>query len=352
MALVEKTLPELESVARLSHPVWYRGGTVALGGLPLVFTIGGGPTFFGLNFDEFFDPATVTIRASALPDLSGLYELAGAVVIHTAISGAHHTAFTQTDADLLYEALGDIAVHAAIAGVHHASFVQADADLLYEALGDIAIHTAITGAHHAEAHQLEVSGGPHTGTLPWGELSKTGSSLADIATRAHANLSDAPPTAHHDNANDPTSDQKDALAGTSGTPSSSNKYVTQEEYKPIDLIIDGGGADITTGVKGYIRIWPGLTVIGWSLGGDNALNEIVVDVWMDSHANYPPTVADTMVGGGNTKPALSGAITAEDDPVDWDTTDIPAGYWLCFNVDSVGGTKPKRVTIALKVQRT
>lgn len=40
---------------------------------------------------------------------------------------------------------------------------------------------------HAEIHILATSG-PHTGTLPWGDLSKTGSSLAELATRNHADL--------------------------------------------------------------------------------------------------------------------------------------------------------------------
>lgn len=123
------------------------------------------------------------------------------------------------------------------------------------------------------------------------------------------------------------------------------------DYVMINYVIDGGGSDITTGVKGYVRIPAKMVVVGWGLGGDNAANEIVIDVWLDSHANYPPTVADTMVGGGNTKPILDGAIINEDDPVDWDTTALTAGYWLGFNVDSVGGTKPQRVTLGLKCKR-
>ena len=46
-------------------------------------------------------------------------------------------------------------------------------------------------------HQLDPSGGPHTGTLPWASVGKTGSSLADLQTRTHASLSDAPTDAHH-----------------------------------------------------------------------------------------------------------------------------------------------------------
>ena len=43
-------------------------------------------------------------------------------------------------------------------------------------------------------------------------------------------------TAHHSNANDPTADEKAALAGT-GTPSASNKYVTENEVPNPDLTV-------------------------------------------------------------------------------------------------------------------
>jgi len=47
------------------------------------------------------------------------------------------------------------------------------------------------------SHALTTASGVHFGSLPWSDLDKTGSSLADLATRAHANLSDAPTSAHH-----------------------------------------------------------------------------------------------------------------------------------------------------------
>lgn len=119
---------------------------------------------------------------------------------------------------------------------------------------------------------------------------------------------------------------------------------------PLTCFIDGGGSDITTGIKCWFRIWGNWEVESWSLGGDNAANEIVLDVWQDTHANYPATVADTMVGGGNTKPTLSGAIVAEDDPTDWDTTVLTNGSWLFINVDSVGGTEPQKLALTLRVR--
>ncbi len=45
---------------------------------------------------------------------------------------------------------------------------------------------------------------------------------------SHDSLDDVDATSHHDNSNDPTSDQKAALAGTVGTPGDSNRYVTDD----------------------------------------------------------------------------------------------------------------------------
>ncbi|KKL50438.1 hypothetical protein LCGC14_2305520, partial [marine sediment metagenome] len=119
MSLESRTLAQLEQTLRLSNPIYYRGGA---GILPLVFTIEDGPTFFGINFDELFDPSTGLIRASAVPPSTTLHD-----ALTDVVSGQHHVSFVQADADLLYEALGDISVHAAIAGVHHAKYLDSAA---------------------------------------------------------------------------------------------------------------------------------------------------------------------------------------------------------------------------------
>src|SRR5258708_33059234 len=51
---------------------------------------------------------------------------------------------------------------------------------------------------------------------------------------AHSELSGVLATQHHSNANDPTSGQAAALAGTSGTPGSGNKYVTDGDSRNSD----------------------------------------------------------------------------------------------------------------------
>ncbi len=69
-------------------------------------------------------------------------------------------------------------------------------------------------------------------------------------------------TAHHSNANDPSSDQKAALAGTSGTPSSTNKYVTNSDSRLSDARTptshNHAATEITSGTLGTARGGTGL----------------------------------------------------------------------------------------------
>lgn len=61
---------------------------------------------------------------------------------------------------------------------------------------DISAHAANADAHHNRSHALD-SASDHTGTLPWSDLNKTGSDLADLATRAHGDLTGVTSDQHH-----------------------------------------------------------------------------------------------------------------------------------------------------------
>lgn len=142
------------------------------------------------------DIATHAALATVHQDAPGL------IATHAAISGAHHAqahALSGADhtGDLLYtqlDAIVDIAGVGANNLISRADHVHTDADgsskITYSNL------TGIPSTFAPSAHVLATTG-PHTGTLPWGDLNKTGSSLADLATRTHASLSDAPTSAHH-----------------------------------------------------------------------------------------------------------------------------------------------------------
>src|SRR5690606_31919691 len=77
----------------------------------------------------------------------------------------------------------------------------------------------------------------------------------------------------------------------------------------INIIIDGGGAAITTGEKGHFIVDFDCTIISHTLLADQ-VGSIVLDIWKDTYANFPPTVADTITASA--KPTLSAAQKAQD----------------------------------------
>lgn len=113
------------------------------------------------------------------------------------------------------------------------------------------------------------------------------------------------------------------------------------------IIIDGGGSAITTGVKGDIEVPFGCTITAWEVLADQS-GSIVIDVWKDTYANFPPTVADTITG--SEKPTLSSATKNQDTNLTTWTTSVSAGDILRFNVDSA--TTVTRVTLSITVTRT
>jgi len=112
-------------------------------------------------------------------------------------------------------------------------------------------------------------------------------------------------------------------------------------------VIDGGGVTITTGEKGHIEIPFAMTLTGWTLAADIA-GSIVIDVWKDTYANFPPAVADTIAG--TEKPTLAAVQKNQDLSLSSWTTAVAAGDILAFNVDSVATVS--RVTLVLRGTKT
>jgi len=113
------------------------------------------------------------------------------------------------------------------------------------------------------------------------------------------------------------------------------------------LNIDGGGSAITTGIKGDLYFPFACTINSVTMLADQT-GSIVVDIWKDTYANYPPTVADTIVAAA--KPTITTATKSTDATLTGWTTSIAAGDTLRFNVDSV--TSITRLHLSLKVTKT
>lgn len=98
-------------------------------------------------------------------------------------------------------------------------------------------------------------------------------------------------------------------------------------------LIDGQGSVISTGTKKVgMRVPFNCTITGVYLYGDQT-GSIVIDIWKDTHANYPPTIADTIVASA--KPTISSSTKSSDTTLTGWTTTLAAGDVLYFNVDSV-----------------
>lgn len=97
--------------------------------------------------------------------------------------------------------------------------------------------------------------------------------------------------------------------------------------------LDGGGATLTTGAKKvYITVPVACTITSWRIMADQS-GSIVLDIWKDSLANFPPTVADTITAAA--KPTLTTATNANSSTLTGWTTALAAGDVLEVNVDSV-----------------
>lgn len=140
----------------------------------------------------------------------------------------------------------------------------------------------------------------------------------------------------------------EALAGTTGVArkTAANTWSLEDGTTNLVFIIDNNGTTITTGIKGDLQIPYAATITGVVALADQS-GSIVVDIWKDSYANFPPTNDDSITASAPV--TISSATKSEDTTLTGWTTSITAGDVLRFNVDSV--TSITRVSILLKVKR-
>lgn len=132
------------------------------------------------------------------------------------------------------------------------------------------------------------------------------------------------------------------------TTGDANRTLTLPVVGVVGITIDGGGSAITTGVKGYVECPYAGTIVSATLVADVS-GAIVIDVWKDTYANFPPVDADSITSA--TPPTITASGTNSQDTTlsSW-TTSVAAGDVFGFNVDSC--TSITRVTLTLKINRT
>jgi len=135
---------------------------------------------------------------------------------------------------------------------------------------------------------------------------------------------------------------------TAGPGSGSQAATLASAYKTqtIGITVDGAGAVLTTGIKGYRSFPVNGTIIKWRLLADVAGN-IEFDVFLDAFASYPPTTSIVAVA----PPELVGVDSDEDSVLTGWTTAIAAGEVLGFEITGVPATIT-RVTLELTILLT
>ncbi len=115
----------------------------------------------------------------------------------------------------------------------------------------------------------------------------------------------------------------------------------------IDQIVDGQGAVIPTGIVGRrVITFPCTINSAWLLA--DQIGNVVVDLWKQTFASYPPTDANSIVASD--PPTLSAAATFKDTTLTgWALTFLP-GDVLFYNIDSVATIK--YLTISLGITKT
>ena len=132
----------------------------------------------------------------------------------------------------------------------------------------------------------------------------------------------------------------------------SNSAFTKAQISPFGGIIFQTGdltsaTVLTTGIKAYLQMpYPGI-ITGWTLFC-NPSGSIVIDIWKDTYANYPPTVADTITASA--KPTISSAVKATSTSLTGWTTTFSAGDVFGFNIDSISTATWAELT--LQITRT
>ena len=109
----------------------------------------------------------------------------------------------------------------------------------------------------------------------------------------------------------------------------------------IGLII-AGVAD----TQADVRVPFSCEIVGVTLLADVS-GSIVIDIWKDTYANAPPTVADTITASA--KPTLSSAIKSEDTTLSGWTKTLTKGDVLRYKVDSASSLAS--VMIHLQVEK-
>lgn len=152
----------------------------------------------------------------------------------------------------------------------------------------------------------------------------------------------------------------DALALAGGVPVT-GLYRTGNEVRvnaaatnaahSIEVVLDGGGAVLTTGIKGYLEVPFALTITQATLLAAQS-GSVVVDIFKCTYAQFDASSTHPVAGDkitASAPPTITTATKSQDATLTGWTTAVAAGSILGFNINSA--TTITRVTLSLTYTR-
>ena len=115
-------------------------------------------------------------------------------------------------------------------------------------------------------------------------------------------------------------------------------------HRAVNMTINGGGSNITAGGTYYVKCPFAGNITGWEIIA-NTSGSIVVDVWKDTFANFPPTVFDTIAG--SELPTLASQTTNSNYTISSWLKTVTQGDWFAFNVVSTSGLSSAVVAVLI-----
>ena len=110
------------------------------------------------------------------------------------------------------------------------------------------------------------------------------------------------------------------------------------------LSLSNGAAILSTGQKGYVKMpYPG-TITDWTIMTDTT-GSIIIDIWKDTVASFPPTSIDTITGG-NYATLTNQLINSDNLLTGWTTTFLANDV---FTFDVIGVTGITNINLTLNV---
>ena len=111
----------------------------------------------------------------------------------------------------------------------------------------------------------------------------------------------------------------------------------------LSVVVGDGVSVVPTGVVEYLEVPFACTINRVTMLADQS-GSLVVDIWKDTYANYPPLDADSITASA--VPTITTAVKSQDSTLTGWTTAVTAGDILAFNVDS--STTITQATVSLK----